>query len=381
MSRRALSLVTMLVLVGATAVVTAAPASATTVTTEAELRDAFANDAAVDLGADITLTDCAAGADGGLLRPVTNTDPVTIDGHGFTITQTCASNVILQNSTAALTVRNLTVTGGSTINGGGGVSAQGDLTIEDSVLTGNRADLQGGGAAANGALVVRRSSIVGNATKMGGGGLAGVLDVTVVDSNVSENINGGIATGPAESAQLTVINTTIDHNTLGGLGGGVFSGGDATLVYVTLTDNTVEQGFANLYVNGKLSSFGTVITGGPPKDANCLAGPTSVSLGYNFSDDPSCRFDAPTDRMNAGDPKLGPLASNGGPTQTRLPLAGSPLLDAIPAAACVPDVTTDQRGIARPQAGLCDIGAVELEALTPLNPAVTPLVVTPRFTG
>jgi hypothetical protein len=189
------------------------------------------------------------------------------------------------------------------------VSAQGGLTIEDSVLTGNRADLGGGGAAANGALVVRRSSVVGNASALGGGGLEGILDVTVVDSNVSENINGGIATLPFEGAQLTVINTTVHHNTKGGLGGGIFSGGNATLVYATITDNEVEQGFANLYVNGTLSSFGTVVTGHGDNFANCLAGPESVSLGYNFSDDPSCKFDAPTDRMNAGDPKLGPLAS------------------------------------------------------------------------
>src|SRR6201999_2030889 len=106
--RRAFSLVTMLVLVAGTALVAAAPAGATTVTTEAELRTAFASDATVDLGASITLTDCAAGDGGSLLRPDTNPDPVTLDGHGFTITQTCASNAVVQNSTAGMTVRNLT---------------------------------------------------------------------------------------------------------------------------------------------------------------------------------------------------------------------------------------------------------------------------------
>ncbi len=381
MVRRVLSFVTTFVLAGATAVVIAAPARAATVTTEAELRASFAADTTVDLGADITLTDCTG--NGAVLRPVTNTDPVTLDGHGFSITQTCASSVILQNSTATLTVRNLTVTGGHTVEGGGGVSAQGDLTIEDSVLTGNRADLRGGGAAANGALVVRRSSVVGNATALGGGGLAGVLDITVVDSNVSENVNGGIATGPAENAQLTVINSTVHHNTEGGLGGGIFSGGNATLVYATITDNEVSSAFSNVDVNGTLSSFGSVVTGHQGNDANCLVGVAGGSLGYNFSDDASCKFTAPTDRMDAGNPLLGPLAPNGGPTQSQLPQAGSPLVDAIPAAACPSDVTTDQRGVARPQGGFCDIGAVEVEVVTPVPvaPVVTPLVVTPRFTG
>src|SRR5205807_6292404 len=45
-------------------------------------------------------------------------------------------------------------------------------------------------------------------------------------------------------------------------------------------------------------------------------------------------------------PRLGPLADNGGPTPTRLPEVGSPVLDAggpTPAAG----VTTDQRGLPR----------------------------------
>ena len=388
MGRRLLSILTMFAVgatVGATAVVTAAPASATTVTTEAELRTAFANDAVVDLGADITLTDCTAGAEGALLRPVTNTDPVTLDGHGFTITQTCTSSVVIQNSAAGLTVRNLTVTGGDSQFSGGGVFSLGDLTIEDSVLTGNKAKDFGGGAVANGTIVVRRTSVVGNSTEHGGGGLQGNLVVTVIDSNVSENVNGGIATGPSKNAALTLVNTTVHHNTLGGLGGGIFSGGRATLVYATITDNTVSTAFSNVDVL-ELSSFGSVVTG-PGQFENCLAGSGSVSLGYNFSDDATCKFTAPTDRMSAGDPKLGPLAPNGGPTQSQLPLAESPLLDAIPAAACPADVSTDQRGVARPQAGFCDIGAVEVEVPTPapltpvVTPLVTPLVVEPRFTG
>jgi hypothetical protein len=87
-------------------------------------------------------------------------------------------------------------------------------------------------------------------------------------------------------------------------------------------------------------------------------------------------FTAPTSNVKTpNDPVLGALADNGGPTQTLLPLTGSPLLDAIPPAAC--GATVDQRGVTRPQGPGCDIGAVEVEVVAP-SPAV---IVTPKFTG
>jgi hypothetical protein len=64
------------------------------------------------------------------------------------------------------------------------------------------------------------------------------------------------------------------------------------------------------------------------------------------------------------DPQLGPLADNGGPTQTLLPAAGSPVIDAGSAFGAL----TDQRGLTRPSnSGAIanagdgsDIGAVEV---------------------
>lgn len=61
---------------------------------------------------------------------------------------------------------------------------------------------------------------------------------------------------------------------------------------------------------------------------------------------------------------LGATADNGGNTATDLPAAGSPAVDAIPPGSCTDlsgnPVTTDQRGIARPQGSACDIGSVEV---------------------
>ena len=113
-------------------------------------------------------------------------------------------------------------------------------------------------------------------------------------------------------------------------------------------------------------------------------------VGYNFSDDDSCGFSATTDKQNAGDPLLGALAGNGGPTLTRLPQSGSPLIDAIPNANCGDGdtlagfaVTTDQRHLARPEqsGGKCDIGAVEVQLPPAPAPAPAAVVIVPKFTG
>ena len=59
---------------------------------------------------------------------------------------------------------------------------------------------------------------------------------------------------------------------------------------------------------------------------------------------------------------LGALAANGGLTQTMLPGAGSPAINAIPigtATLCDGTFKSDQRGVSRPQGSACDIGSVE----------------------
>jgi hypothetical protein len=85
----------------------------------------------------------------------------------------------------------------------------------------------------------------------------------------------------------------------------------------------------------------------------------------------------PHDRVGV-DPKLDlNLANNGGRTLTHKLLLGSPAIDQIPSEACQAiSVTTDQRGVTRPQpvGGKCDVGAFELEQqLTPTDtPTPTP---------
>jgi hypothetical protein len=88
------------------------------------------------------------------------------------------------------------------------------------------------------------------------------------------------------------------------------------------------------------------------------------SEGFNTATDESCGLIANADTQNI-DPALGPLADNGGPTETHMPLFGSYVIDR----GWCDEGTTDQRGYLRPmdlgaaedrQGNLCDIGAVEV---------------------
>src|SRR6266699_1791597 len=123
----------------------AEPAGAASVSNEAELRAAFATDTSIDVEADITLTDCTGGGDVGRLAGVT--DPVTIDGDGHTIRQTCRQRVFFQGGSGLMTVRNLTITGGNApgIGNGGGVLAASPLTLEDTRVIQNQSGGAGGG--------------------------------------------------------------------------------------------------------------------------------------------------------------------------------------------------------------------------------------------
>lgn len=77
------------------------------------------------------------------------------------------------------------------------------------------------------------------------------------------------------------------------------------------------------------------------------------------------------------------LTDHGGPTLTHALLPGSPAIDRIPSGAngCGTDVTSDQRGIARPQGLGCDIGAYEVAVVVDTQPpAVSAVTAAPNPT-
>ena len=189
------------------------------------------------------------------------------------------------------------------------------MTLTDSTLSGNSATGAGGGGILNGVATVTDSTLSGNSADVQGGGIDNFGTLTVTDSTLSRQLS---------------------HRRPRRHGRGIYN------------------------FSGKLTVTANIFDNPDGGNISTQSGSTFVSLGHNlFSDAPAVALDL-TDLINT-DPKLGPLADNGGPTLTMALLPGSPAIDA---GATVAGVTTDQRGVPRPQGAAPDIGAYQSRGFT-----------------
>jgi len=226
-----------------------------------------------------------------------------------------------------------------------------------------------------GSLVIRNSTFSNNlahrgSNPSGGGALAlfpscaaEISGATFVNNRTTGSAKGGaIITHGA----LNIVNSTFSGNHADTHGGALsVEQGTTTLTHVTLAGNTTNSEGAGIYISGErqdhrgtLNVRNTIIANNTGA-LNCAGTGTITNGGNNVrfpANDASCPG-------AVGDPKLSALANNGGATQTMALQAGSAALEKIPAAnGCGVGVTTDQRGVARPQGTACDIGAFELQA-------------------
>ncbi|HSH01237.1 MAG TPA: choice-of-anchor Q domain-containing protein [Anaerolineae bacterium] len=135
--------------------------------------------------------------------------------------------------------------------------------------------------------------------------------------------------------------------------------GMMTVTYSTIANN--HDAIGNVVELGARLWLGHTILAnndGP----NCWGEEGIISLGYNWSDEldyeSRCNLIAEGDIIDR-DPMLGELADNGGPTETLALLMGSPVIGKGNCA--VGGESVDQRGVARPYGGSCDIGAYEYD--------------------
>ncbi|MBI1298795.1 hypothetical protein GC175_27995 [bacterium] len=274
-------------------------------------------------------------------------------------------------------VQNSTIRDNSAELGGGIVAYRSKVNVSNSVIRSNRAATLGGGLymeteyQQTGEALIEQSTIHGNSAESAGGIFArfGTLEVdqSTISTNRATDAGGGIY---AEMGNVAVIRSTLSGNEA--RQGGAIHLYFTRIVYIgynTISENRAEEGgglFANIAMYELSYNILSQNIGG-----TCGGDASGIVGGHNLVEDDSCTGV----KGIRGDPLLGPLADNGGPTQTHALLPGSPALDAIPMGAdgCNDADRSDQRGVTRPQGAGCDIGAYEAE-LSTIEVTVVPVV-------
>jgi hypothetical protein len=253
---------------------------------------------------------------------------------------------------------------------GGAIENSRAATLVDCTFSNNAAAFMGGAISNQATLSVTASTFTknssnGEATYDGYGGAVGSEggDVTIVNSTFSGNTAsdaGAIGVygpeGPYPAAVLTIANNTISGNTgVDGVGG------------VSVGAGNVIASIANTIVAGSSAPSDPDVSGAFAATDHDLVGVLGDATGFTTTG-PTASIVLGTD--NASAIGLGPLADNGGPTQTMALLRGSPAIQAGDTAPPSPSFpappATDQRGLPRIVDGTIDIGAYELQdTITP----------------
>lgn len=327
--------------------------------------------------------------------------------------------LFIVNAGVTLNLKQITVADGNVSGGdGGGVLNNGTLNVSNCTFQGNTAGAgnkysssggNGGAIASNGYLTVTNSTFANNTAATlsfspYGQGLGGAIyntnDARITDSSFQRNeadSGGAIFTGsPNDGGVLVVNNSTFYNNQIivnpssagmPGLGGGIYNQAFITVVTnstfygngggsadggnfynccnytgtAVLDNDTLDGGIAASGNGGNISNVNAeqetgnlfvenTIIANAAGGMNCNGSYTNVGGNLLWpTSDASCIG-------SYGNPMLGPLANNGGPTETMAIGPGSAALYTAIESFCPP---TDQRGVIRPQGPICDIGAFE----------------------
>ena len=307
------------------------------------------------------------------------------------------------------------------------------LTIVDSTVTGNRAEPATGGSAGGGGIFTRselnlvRTAITDNTalaigitddSATGGGAVildeAAITDSTIsgnhaTGTNLAEARGGGLYLSGPEPRQITgtsltdntasatsgggeggairhfsgplsITNSTLSGNTVSATvsatiarGGGAVIDTPATLTNVTLVGNSAtgtNPSGGNL-VSIDVALRNTIVAAGAPSNCSFAVASAVGSLDTGTS----CGLGA-SNLNGVANPRLGPLAANGGPTLTHALLSGSPAIDTGTKTGAP---ITDQRRVKRPQRDGIDIGAYELVGPATQRPPAAPDRTAPRL--
>ena len=270
------------------------------------------------------------------------------------------------------------------IAGGGGISifsnsSDDNVNIHGSFFLNNTAVNQGGAIynsatqAGAGVETITDTIFDGNSAGTGGafshdntngGGDIELISGVTFKNNMSTGDGGAIIN---RGRIHNIENSTFSENMADNRGGAIFNedGANTYVNFSTFVGNmALDQGGA-LFDQSTMSIHvrNSVLQSNMPENCDGVLSPPTVDEGGNYTDDTTCGY--------SGDNAfiiLGPLANNGGPTETVMPLNGDPINGAVDCMSLALDdmlmevnlpVNQDQRGLPRPFNMICDSGSVE----------------------
>jgi Bacterial Ig-like domain (group 3) len=231
-------------------------------------------------------------------------------GSGYTLSNLVAVDGggtvgIFYSTSAGVTVSNLAIQNGNSEYGSGIFNYGGVIAVANSTFTNNTATAWGGAILGYGTTTVTGSTFTGNSAQYGGGIL-----------------NYG---GPT-----TITNSTFYNNSASLEGGGIYNNDQTTVNSSTVTGNSAVEDGGGIEWGGGTNNMANSIVSGNSAPSDADANPFT-DLGGNL--------------VALGAINLAPIYNYGGPTQTMIPLPGSPAICGALASNIPGGVTTDQRGL------------------------------------
>jgi hypothetical protein len=299
------------------------------------------------------------------------------------IEPSAASRVVSHIGSGTLTLTGLTIRNGNLVSAtdaqGGCIRSNGDVTLVDVVvaLCAAAGDLRasGGGLFVTGNLDMKASVIRDNRAIKAGtgstafpsvrGGGAAAHDISAIDSTISANSaedpNGELARGGGldYDGGSFIRRSTIDHNSANYGGGLAGVGGSTDVIFRSTVSNnvaTVAGGgiYGNAFFNihqstvaynagsatgaggihmqfGVIDVLSSIVANNQPTESAGADVAADAMKSFNLSAEYSIIMRTKANilgKILTGDPLLGPLADNGGLTQTHALMKGSPALQA-----------------------------------------------------
>lgn len=297
--------------------------------------------------------------------------------------------IYVAGSNANVKIINSNFTGNTATHAGGIIYLDGgNLTFQNNTVTENTSANLAGALLIDslGSSVIENNTFQHNSTMNGGAiqllSVSGAT-ITIRQNLFSENVASNYGGAIYENFGHTTTNLLIENNTFYAnsalAGGGVKVNHPTTLQNNTFSANTATNNGASLSLanNAQVTLNNNIFANGGGS-AECYTSDntyTSITGTNNLADDGSLAC-LPS---LTGDPLLGSLADNGGPTWSMALLHGSPAIDTGDNSSCS---VVDQRSAARPIGVACDLGAFEYNGLpaTPTSVLTATQTPTPSIT-